>query len=243
MTEEKITHAIDLIEGFTDGKGAVHRHVVFGKSVSAKRLLDLRVDPQSSIQTQYQDLLLAESIIEFGTLPIPVPLTVLLPLTDIDREDLRAGRDEYRQKLLGDRTVELRDDGVTLLFGFKFGESRYPIVEFGTRLTGKDEVEADKLNLTDGLARRAFMAGRSVTKISNAEGAEIAGPLAFEKINSADVDEDDLWGLVVSADLWRQSFRVRGRNVSKEEGADGTAAGDENRLERSAHSATAAGAA
>jgi hypothetical protein len=39
-----ITHEIDLVEGYADPRGAVHKHVVFGKSVTAKRLLTLRVD-------------------------------------------------------------------------------------------------------------------------------------------------------------------------------------------------------
>jgi hypothetical protein len=244
MSEQQITHSIDLIDGYTDPKGVLHKRVVFGKSVSAKRLLSLRVDKQSSLQTQYQDLLLAETIVEFGTTKMPVPLTTLLALGLNDREDLRAGRDEFRKKVLGDRKVEIRDEGVTLLFGFKFGVVRYPIVEFGNRLTGKDEVEADKLGLTDDLARQAFLAGRMVAKLSNAEGAEIVGPVEFEVINSEDVDEDDLWGLVVSANLWRQSFRVRGKGVSRVgDGTNDSAAGDEDRLAGGKTAADAAGAA
>jgi hypothetical protein len=166
------------------------------------------------VPTQYADLLLSESIVEFGTTPIPVPLTTLLQLVDIDREDLRAGRDEFRKKVLGDRTIEIRDEGVTLAFGIKLGALRYTIVEFGNRVTGKDEVSADKLGLTEDLARRLFLAGRMIKKISTPEGNEIAGPVEYETLNSDDLDEDDLWALVVSADLWRQSFRTRGRSIA-----------------------------
>lgn len=241
---DETTHEIDLTEGYTDAKGVVHRHVVFGKSVTAKRLLALRVDKQSSLQTQYQDLLLAETIVEFGTTPMPVPLTTLLALDLNDREDLHAGRDEFRKKILDGRQVEVRDAGVRLLFGFKFGESRYPIIEFGNRLTGKDEVEADRIGLTEALARRAFLAGRMISKISNDQGGEITGPVEFDKINSDDVDEDDLWGLVVSADLWRQLFRVRGKSVSKVgDGEDSAPAGNENQLAGGKAAADAAGAA
>jgi hypothetical protein len=215
-----ITHEIDLTGGYTDAKRVTHRHVVFGKSVTAKRLLGLRLDPQATLQTQYQDLLLAESIVEFGTLKMPVALPVLLKLNTVDRDDLMAGRDAYRAKVIGDRKQEFNKNGVTLLFGIKIGEIRYTIVEFGKDVTGYDEVAADRNFLTELLARKAFLAGRMITKISNAEGNSIEGPIEYETIASDDLDEDDLFVLVSASELWRQSFRIRRAAVSKDKPAE-----------------------
>jgi hypothetical protein len=205
MVEKQITHEINLVGGY---KG--HRRVVFGKSVTAKRLLELRTDPQAAIQTQYQDLLLAETIVEFGTLPMPVPLTTLLSLNTIDRDDLREGRDAFRKIVTADHKYKFSKDGVMLNFGIKVGEVRYTEIEFGNELNGYDEVEADKLGLTETLARKAFLAGRMVAKISTPEKNEIKGALDYEMINSDDLDEDDLFALVSASELWRQTFRLKG---------------------------------
>ena len=239
-----ITHEIDLIEGYTDDKGVVHKHVVFGKSVTAKQLLELRTDPQASVNTQYEDLLLAKSITEFGALPMPVNLKQLLGLKSIDREDLRAGRDAFRRKIIGDRQPSFDfDTGVaTLLFGIKVGDLHYTHIQFGNDLTGYDEVAADKAGMTEPLARRAFLAGRMATQISTPEGASIEGPLAYETICSENVDEDDLFGLVTAAEYWRQTFRVRRETASKTGPAkNDSVAGNENRMDASGDSSAAAG--
>jgi hypothetical protein len=240
MKEEQTTHEFNLIGGYKDTKGVAHRHVVFGKSVTAKRLLEVRTDPQSVLQTQYQDLLLAESIVEFGTLPIPVPLTLLLSLNTIDRDDLRDGRDAFREKVTGGFKYEFTKDGVTLNFGIKVGDLRYTVIGFGHQLNGYDEVDADKLGLTEPLARMAFLAGRMVTRISTPEGNEIKGALEYETINSDALDEDDLFALVSASELWRQTFRLGGGTIQ----GNGTAtqsgiAGAEVSLDRGAGSVPA----
>ena len=245
--DEEIKHEIDLIEGYCDKQGVAHKHVVFGKRISAKVLIALDEDPQAQIPTQYRDLVLSKSIVEFGTLPMPVSLLVLLELDTVDRDDLREASNVFGALSLGDREIDIAPDGsrAKLLWGFKIGEVRYDVVEFGNRLTGRDEVEADKANLKQGVSRACFLAGRTIKRISSSDGtAAIDGPVDLTHFNSEDFDADDLSAVLSASELWRQSFRFRGREVSKVgDGANGSAAGDENKLDGRADSGNAAGAA
>jgi hypothetical protein len=245
MSENKITHEINLIGGYTVN-GVTHRRVVFGKRLTAKKLLDLRLDAMSDVATQFQDLQVRDSIVEFGTLKMPVELTQLLALNTVDRDDLREGLDEFNKKYLAGRKAQIGADGktATLISGVKIGDARYTTIEFGKDLTGYDEVAADKAGMTDMLARKTFLACRMVTKISNAEGSVIEGPLDYSVVNSDDVDEDDLFAFVGASELWRQSFRRRGRAVQeRQDGANRAAAGDENKLDGREDSQPAAGEA
>jgi hypothetical protein len=246
MDEKQVTHAIDLIGGCKDAKGVVHRHVVFGKRVSAKRLFQIGDDPQSSIRTQYNDLELAEMIVEFGTLKMPLSLTTLLDLDTIDRDDVREAGNVFSLQSLGDRKYEFAPDKkkMTLAFGIKVGELRYQVIEFAKRLTGRDEVAADNLSL-EGLKRRAFLAGRMVGRISTADGAAaIDGPVELDLIDSEHFDGDDFFALVSASELWRQTFRLSGGKVP-DDGTEttGDAAGAQVLMDRGPDSGAAAGAA
>jgi hypothetical protein len=231
MSDQPITHEIDLIEGYRDKQGAIHKHVVFGKRISAKALIALDTDPQGRIPTQYRDLVLSKSIIEFGALPMPVSLLTLLELDTVDRDDLREASNVFGALSLGDREIDIAADGsrVKLAWGFKIGDVRYDVVEFGNRLSGRDEVDADNKSLKQGISRACFLAGRAIKRISSSDGtAAIDGPVELVHFNSEDFDADDLYAVVSASELWRQSFRFRGRNVSKVgDGANGSAAGDE----------------
>lgn len=239
-----VTHEINLVGGYAAG-GVTHRRVVFGKRLTAARLLNLRLDEMSEVSTQFQDLQLIDSIVEFGTLKMPVALTQILSLNTIDRDDLREGLADFNAKYLAGRKPIVSDDGkeTTLMFGIKIADLRYTRIEFGKDLTGYDEVAADRAGMTDVLARKTFLACRMVVRISNAEGDEIEGPIAYDVINSDDVDEDDLFAFVGASELWRQSFRLRGRAVQGERTeANGAADSNENRVagERDPEPASAA---
>ena len=161
----KITHEIDLIGGAPDGKGGVHRHVVFGRRITCKDLMRIDTDPQARNPTQYEDLVMREAIVGFGTMKLPVPLTKLLDLDSVDREDLTAAHNGFQRQSLGDRTGEIASaTEARLAFGFRVGEVEYPNVEFGLRITGRDEVEADRRGLSPGIARLCFLLGRQIQR-------------------------------------------------------------------------------
>src|SRR5688572_28862775 len=92
---DQITHSVDLVGGYVDKKDVRHSRVVFGHRITAQDLFNLDEDPQGQNPTQYNDLIIRSSIVEFGTLPMPVPLTVLLNLDSVDREDLVDGHNVY----------------------------------------------------------------------------------------------------------------------------------------------------
>ena len=271
--DEQITHEINLIAGYEDKKKVVHRRVVFGRRITGEDLFRMDTDPQSQVPTQYQDLETREAIVEFGTLPMAdqkgnfqrVSLSILLDLDSIDREDLRAGYNEFVKKGLGDRRpVFMPPNKVRLVFGLTIGEQQYDLVEFGRRLTGRDDVQADKLELT-GIARMCYRAGRQISKVAIAcakcdgavsksvkcadcsgagyvAGSEIDGPVELECFNTA--DGIDIQTIGSGAELWRQSFRLRGGSVSGNgQGPDSTPAGNEDGLARGSNSVPGGGAA
>src|SRR5260370_1422471 len=242
--DEQITHEIDLVGGAPDGKGGAHRHVVFGKRIACKDLMRIDSSPMAQDCTQYQVLILAEAIVSFGTINMPIPLKALLDLDLIDREDLSEAHNEFQRKSLGDRSAEIFSESkARLAFGFKVGELEYPVIEFGKRLSGRDEVEANRRGLKPGVARLCFLIGRQISKIRSDDGAnEIDGPIELEMFEI--LDGADVGTLRGTAELWRQSFRFNRGQVSRDgNGADGAAAGNENRVERKPDSLAPAGAA
>lgn len=283
MSNDTIKHEIDLIGGAKNAQArngeAPHRHVVFGYRITGADLFRIDTDPQAKITTQYQDLIMREAIVEFGSLPQPangkrlsVPLSLLLEMDDIDRDDLNAGHNEFQALSLGDRESALwPPDRMRLLFGFTIGEQKYDLVEFGRRLTGRDDVAADKQGLT-GIARMCYRAGRQISRVAIAcekcrgqksevedqrseaqqcseckgtgrrDGSEVDGPIDLEFFKT--LDGADIQIIGAGAELWRQSFRLRGGSVQGNgPGKDGAAPGDENGMEREAASGDAVGTA
>lgn len=273
--EKQITHEINLIGGYEDPKKVTHRRVVFGYRITGEDLFRLDTDPQSQVPTQYQDLVMREAITEFGSLVKtdrdgkrkPIPLSALLDLDSIDRDDLAQAHNEFAALSVGDRQPSIMPpDKVKLAFGFTIAESNYDLVQFGWRITGRDDVQADKLKLT-GIARMCYRAGRQISKLAiacakcdatgsvegkkkcgdckgtgEAAGSEIDGPIDLEFFNA--LDGIDIQIIGAGADLWRQTFRLRGGGVSQRgDGADGAAAGNENQLDRGSHLVDAGGAA
>jgi hypothetical protein len=166
---------------------------------------------------------------------------VLLNLDSIDREDLRAGQAEFEQLSQGEREASLLPGNrAKLAFGFKIGELTYDLVQFGNRVTGMDEVQADKKDLS-GLQRLCYIIGRQISRIGVAcsdckgaapkscsccgagfAGSEINGPIDLEVFDS--LDAIDIWTLRGAAELWRQTFRL-GRKTVSDNGAQRSAAG------------------
>ncbi len=172
------SHSFELLYGFTDAEGVTHKKGVFGKRLTLGDIVRLDNNPQGQNPTQYSDLLLRSQITAFGTLKMPVNLITLLELNSIDRADLRRENGVFLQAGREGKTAEyLSATEVKLFFGFTVGEIVYDVVEFGNLTTGKDEVEADKLELK-GLAREAFLIGRQIKKVRSLDGKlELDAPI------------------------------------------------------------------
>lgn len=229
MSEENYTHKIELIGGFTDKDGTVHREVEFGKRITAQDLMNLDSDPQAQNPTQYSDLVRRKMIIKFGTLKTPVALNVLLSLDSLDREDLDAAAEKFLQISRGERTAEIRENGeIKLRFGFDVDGTFYDVVELGKLTTGKDSVDADALG--QGVARQCLLIGRQITKISTSDGAaSIDGAVDVEKFYT--LDAEDFNQLRVGAKLFEVGFRLKRENLSKQRNGGNdfhTGAGNEN---------------
>jgi hypothetical protein len=239
---EAVTHIVNLAGGYVQGDVAQTR-VVFGHRITASDLFRLDQNPQAVNPTQYNDLVISTSIVEFGSLQIPVPLRVLLSLDSVDREDLVEGHNIFSALSAEGHGAEfLSDNGVKLGWGFKVNDVIYNRVQFGKRITGMDEVDADRAGLTAGLRRSCFLIGRQISKICAADGtAEIQGPLPLEYFDSESLDGADVVTLRGAAELWRQSFRVAGAHLSRNgRGAQRADNGDKNRVERGANTGDAA---
>lgn len=218
---------LSLQFGFTDKDGKVHKDVTFGKRPTMKDIFALDTDPRASVPTQYNDLIRRVVITKFGTLTMPTDLSVLLALNMIDREDLSDGIDRYLAESLPSRDVSTEEDGlesVRLEFGFEVDGSRFTKVEFGKLLTGKDEVDADKLGLR-GVGREAFLLGRQITKLFTEDGIEISGPVGIERFSS--LDAADYTVLRTGAQLRRLSFRLERKELLRVGDGEGGVRNDE----------------
>lgn len=235
----EIKHKIELLEGYTDTKGVRHTLVEFGKRLTVKDLIALDNDPQGKNPTQYQDLVRRKMMTKFGTIKGAVPLNVLLGLNAIDREDLQSGADKFNELSCGERTSEyLENNTVKLRFGFEMEGTFYDVVQFGNLTTGRDEVEADSLNL-QGVSRLCFLLGRQISKISTEDGlASIDGQIDLETF--ASLDAGDLNLLRMGGEFWRLSFRLKRANLQgKRNGEDSVHSNEADEHERSGDSESA----
>src|ERR1044072_2484332 len=78
---------VTLAVGYNDGK-ETHTNVEVSRRLLGADLFAIDDNPQSAIATNHEFMILARAITKFGTLRVPVPLTVLLSLDSIDRDDL-----------------------------------------------------------------------------------------------------------------------------------------------------------
>lgn len=199
-------HTIELPIGYTDSKEVTHKSVTFGHLITGKELFEIESDPQSALRSQYDDLILRQSITEFGSLKRPVPLSVFLALDSIDHDDLNEGLDIFSKKNREGREYEiLASDKVKLVYGFEHNGLVYDVVEFGPRIIRMDDVEADKLGY-EGARRHCFLAGKQIARFSQSDGAsEWLGPVGldiFEQLLVADIQ-----AIRVAGEVHRQSFR------------------------------------
>lgn len=217
---EPVTVYLDF--GYTDSKGLTHTRVTIGKRATGKVLFQAQDDPQGALPTQYQDLVLRACITEFGTLATPVALNVLLSLDSIDREALYSAYGRYARQVTTDdgepaRAEPLGNTAVKLILGYEeAGGVVYDAVEFGTRITGHDEIEADRRGL-EGLKRNCFLAGRQVIRLYQSNGtATLAGPMTLDMFET--LDGVDVAAIRVGAEAFRNSFRGKRKDLLPERG-------------------------
>lgn len=240
---EPIVHIVELAGGYVDKHGVKHTRVTFGHRLNARDLFSIDEDPQGQNPTQYNDLIVRAHITEFGTLPKPVALSILLNLDSVDREDLAEACNVYQAISAEGRTAEfLPDHKVKLAFGFTLNGLNYNQVVFGHRITGMDDVEADRIGLK-GIRRACFLMGKQIASIASQDGtAQLAGPIPLHYFSSPDgpLDGMDIAALRGAAELWRQSFRISGAALSRNgRGSHSVATGQGDRLERRADSGDA----
>lgn len=213
---------VTLVIGYDDGK-TIHRDVELSRRLLGADLFAIDENPQSNLTTNHELMILAKSITKFGALRMPVPLTVLLSLDSIDRDDLLEAYNELEAEGAEGRGSEIVSDSkVRLADGIEIGGVRYDVVEFGLRIRGYDYAEADKQQL--GGARKAFfLVGRQVSRLSQSDGeVAIDGPLGLELLEQ--FFARDLYAMRSASELWRQSFRRSGKTVSAGDGGNGVRA-------------------
>lgn len=211
------THTIELSVGYESkgsrGEEAVrHTRVVFGKRLTGAVLMAIHDDPQSNIPTQHQLMLLRGGITQFGELPIPVLLTVLLALDSIDIEDLVAANDRYLALTQEGRAPEfVSDSEVKLAFGFEDNGLVYNRVRFGRRVVGRDLVDAEKKGYAE-LRRECYLIGREVERLTTEDGAHVLdGPIELQVFEQ--LDAYDITTLRAASMGWRDSFRKSRKGV------------------------------
>jgi hypothetical protein len=205
---------IELLTGYTDKSGVTHKSVTFGRRLLGRDLFALDTDPQATLSTQHGSLIWAKSIISFGALKMPIPLSVLLDLDSLDRDDVEDAYNKFQLESAEGREVErINDSTVRLAFGFEREGLVYDVAEFGHLLTGRDEVAADK-EFFVGSKRRCFLVGRQIKQLRQSDGqATIDGPILlswFEELDAADIVT-----LLGAGEIFRQSLRRARRDVPK----------------------------
>lgn len=222
-------HKIELIGGYTDKDGNIHKEVEFGKRLTVADMMLIERDPQAQNPVLYEDLVRRMMIVKFGTLKIPLMLPIFLQLDTIDRDDLGFAANEFLQKTRpGDNGELLPANSVRLMFGLTIESTTYNVFKFGKRLTGQDEADAHSKNLV-GISKFAYEIGKQITEISESEtGLTIKGSLTLEQMSSLDGEDFNL--LRVAGELYRQSFRFGRETLSREQnGANGSTSDDENK--------------
>jgi hypothetical protein len=209
---ENTKHSIELIGGYTskDSKSQeeiTHKKVTFGRRLTVGDLMLIADNPQAQIKTQHEDLIRARMITEFGSLKMPVTLPALLSLDRVDRQDIGEAGDYFLQLTRAERSAEfLEDNKVKLFFGFTIADVVYDTIQFGNRLTGNDDVEADRLGLSD-IRRMCFELGRQISRLESSEHAlTLEGQIKLEQFES--LDSEDLGLLRIGGEMFTQSFRL-----------------------------------
>lgn len=185
-----------------EDKTKLHKRVVIGKRPVAK---DFFFDAGDS-NVQFDSMTQVASITAFGDMKMPVPLTVILSLNQIDRETLKSELLGFMTDTLGDRKNSHLENGkVQLAFGINCNGVVYDVVTFGQLLTGYDEIEIEKNN-TSLWQKHLMTMAKEVVLLSQSNGnAERSGCATIEEFET--IDFIDLALLKEAEENWLNSFR------------------------------------
>lgn len=209
---------ITLNVGYNDGK-TTHAEVDLSNRLRGADLFAIDENPLSNLPANHEFLIVSRAITKFGSLRLPVPLTVLLSLDSIDRDDLLEAYNDLEAEGAGGDAEILSDSKVRLVDGIEIGGVRYDVVEFGFRIRGYDYAEADKLQL-DGARKAFYLVGRQVSRLSQSDGsAFLDGPLDLSTLEQ--FYARDLYTMRSASEVWRQSFRRPRKAVQAGAGGDG----------------------
>ncbi|MGB7923449.1 MAG: hypothetical protein WCF57_09410 [Pyrinomonadaceae bacterium] len=214
MIEAK-PHTIELRTGYKDNSGIVHKSVTFGKPATGATAFAIDEDPQSSLFTQKELLTISKTITAFGSLTMPVPMSVLLDLDEIDTDDLIRGYQHFTSQITNGREPEfISESEVKLSIGFEKDGLLYPRVCFGRKVTGRDKVQAD-LNEYGDLKRTCFLIGRRIVSLKTEDGSsELQGAVDIDLFNT--LYGGDILPLIVASERWRSTFRHPRKDIQGE---------------------------
>lgn len=183
----------------------IHREVVISRRPTAKDLLKIEDDLDSEdIQSSLE--IAAATISTFGTLTMPVSMTVLLELNEVDSNKLS---DEFSAFLKDSQPKKkakiLEDSRVQLANGIDRDGAKYDVVEFGNLLSGHDRIKISN-EAKSAKQFKVLKIAREVTKLSTADGSKsISGTLTLAEIELLDMS--DFIFLVGAESRWLNSFR------------------------------------
>jgi hypothetical protein len=212
---EPVSEAVTLIFGYNDGN-QTHTEVVFSHRLTGADLLRISDDEMSEKTTQFNLMMQQAAITKFGSLSMPVPMTVLLSLKSPDRQELNKAHNKFLKKTSqGHRSEVISDAKVRLGYGFQIDGATYDVVEFGNLLSGYDELEADEM---ERWRRACFLQGKQISKLSQSNGQAVRlGPVELEHFDK--LDGGDIFVLEAAATRFQDSFRrTRGKVSSDNSG-------------------------
>lgn len=185
-----------------------HREVVIARRPTGADFFKAVEDgtDDRAANTRINLALIASAISKFGSMTMPVPITALFELNEIDEDKLN---DEYLLFLVATQPETeqkiLEGSCAQLAFGVERDGVKYHVIEFGRLLNGYDRMEIQSVAQNDWIFEAKKIA-REVVKISTLDGKKsVDGELTFEEIEA--MDATDYLVLRECEAQWLNSFR------------------------------------
>lgn len=205
-----VTRTVNLkfgyIEKTVEEKEVAHNKVVISNKITASAFVSIS-DAYGNSEFQFTNELIRKSISKFGTLEMPLPVSIFLSLNQVDREKLV---DEFNlffaeiSKEVKAEIVELSKVKLTSPI-VKDGKN-YDTVEFGYLTTGYDYIAIEKI--ARGEEEKQYLTLlRHISKLSISENSEVFdGDLTYSDFENIEVG--DYFVLQQAQEKWLNSFRT-----------------------------------